>query len=173
MIWRTNAEKLTPDCIQQMTTGDGGKVGVWGGIFGYGKTTALFYSDNMNSIKYCEVLKNKLIPSMKKLPKGHKFQFQHDLAPWHTSKMVKEQIKKLKITLMEWAPKSPDLNVIEELWSILDKRLASKSINNKLELEKCLQEEWCKITTDLCRSLIDSMPKRLKKRIKARGSYFM
>ncbi|CAF1529926.1 unnamed protein product [Adineta steineri] len=101
VVWRTDAEKLNSDCIQQMTTGDGGKVGMWGGISGYGKTTALFYSDNMNSTKYCEVLKNKLIPSMKKLPKGHQFTFQHDLTPWHTGKMVKEQIKKLKITLLE------------------------------------------------------------------------
>ncbi|CAF1495238.1 unnamed protein product [Adineta ricciae] len=173
MVWRTDAEKLNYDCIQQMNTGNGGKVGIWGGICGYGTTTALFYSDNMNSTKYCEVLKNQLIPSMKKLPNRHKFTFQQDLAPWHTSKMVKEQIKKLKIKLLDWAPKSPDLSVIEELWNILDKRLQSKPINNKTELQQCLQTEWEKITADLCRSLIDTIPTRIEKCIKARGGHFI
>jgi hypothetical protein len=33
------------------------------------------------------------------------------------------------------------LNVVEELWNIIDKRLASKPVNNKAELEKRVQEE--------------------------------
>jgi hypothetical protein len=94
-----------------MNTGDGGKVGVWKGIHEYDTTLALVYLDNMNSTKYCEVRKNQLIPSIKKLPKGKKYTFQHDLAPWHTSKIVKEQIRKLKIDMLEWAPKSSDLNL--------------------------------------------------------------
>jgi transposase len=158
MVWWTKAEELDPDCLQQISTGNGGKVGVWGAICGYGTTSALLYSDNMNSTKYCEVLNNQLIPSIKRLPKGKKYALQHDLAPWHTSNIVKEQIRKLKINILEWPPNSPDLNVVEELWSIIDKRLASKTINAKAELEKRLQEEWDKITITLCRSLVDSMP---------------
>jgi hypothetical protein len=64
-----------------MTTGDGGKVGTWGAVCGYGTTLAVVYLDNMNSTKYCEVLKNQLIPSIKKLPKGKTYIYQYDLAP--------------------------------------------------------------------------------------------
>ncbi|CAF4338913.1 unnamed protein product [Rotaria sp. Silwood2] len=173
MVWRSKTEKLTPDCIQQITTGCGGKVGIWGAICRYGTTSALLYSDNMNSIKYCEVLKNQLIPSIKRLPKGNKYTFQHDLARWHTSNMVKEQIKKLKINMLEWPPNSPDLNVVEQLWSIIDKRLASKPINSKAELQKHLQEEWDKISLKLCRELVDSMPERIEKCLKAKGGHFL
>ncbi|CAF4242435.1 unnamed protein product [Rotaria sordida] len=133
MVWRTKGEKLSFDCIQTVNTGDA-KIGVWGAICGYGKASLLTYSDNMDSTKYCEVLQNQLLPLIKRLPKGKKYAYQCDLAPWHTSNMVKEQIRKLKINMFEWPPNSPDINVIEELWSIIDKRLALKSINTKEEL---------------------------------------
>ncbi len=126
----------------------------------------------MDSTKYCEILKKHLIPSINRLPKEKKYTYQHDLAPWHTSNIVKEQITKLKINMLEWPPNSPDLNVVEELWSIIDKWLASKPINNKAELEKRLQEEWNKISITLCQSLVDSMPVRIEKCLKARGGHF-
>ena len=170
MVWRTKDEKLASDCIQEISTGDV-KIGVWGAICGYDKTSLLTYSDNMNSTKYSEVLKNQLISSVKRLPKGKKYTYQCDLAPWHTSNLVKEQIRKLKINILEWPPNSPDLNVIEELRSIIDKRLALKSINTKEELPKGLQEEWDEISITLCQALVDSMPERIEKCLKAKGHF--
>ncbi|CAF4641320.1 unnamed protein product [Rotaria sp. Silwood2] len=152
MVWRTKSEKLTSDCIQQINTGDREKVDL---------------------TKYCEVLRNQLIPSVKRLLQGTKYIFQHDLVRWHTSNIVKEQITKLKINILEWASKSPDLNVVEELWSIIDKRLASKPINAKAELQKRLQEESDNISTTSCRTLVDSVLERIEKCLKAKGSHFL
>jgi len=101
-----------------------------------------------------------------------KYAYQCDLTPWDTSNMVKEQIRNLKINMLEWPPNSPDINVIEELWSIIDKRLALKSINTKEELQKCLQEEWDEISITLCQALVDSMPERIEKCLKAKGGHF-
>ncbi|CAF4396323.1 unnamed protein product, partial [Rotaria magnacalcarata] len=58
--WRAKFDKLAPDCIQQLTTEDGEKVDVWEAMCAYGKTSTFVYSNNMNSTKYCEVLKNLL-----------------------------------------------------------------------------------------------------------------
>ena len=89
--------------------------------------------------------------------------FQQDLAPWHTSNMVKEKIVKLKLNVLEWAPKSPDLNPVEMLWSILDKKLATKPIYSKAALIERLQEEWNNIDKDLlCVKLVESYSKVLK-----------
>ncbi|CAF1233989.1 unnamed protein product [Rotaria sordida] len=95
-----------------------------------------------------------------------------DHAPWHTSNMVKGQIRKLKINMLEWPPNSPDLNVIEEIWGIIHKRLPLKSINTKEELQKRLQEEWDEISITLCQALVDCMPERIEKCLKAKGSHF-
>jgi hypothetical protein len=51
-IWRMEKEKLLPECLQQMNTGDGGKVGIWGGISGFGTTNAKIYIENMNGQLY-------------------------------------------------------------------------------------------------------------------------
>ena len=44
------------------------------------------------------------------------------------------------------------------LWSILDKRLASRPIYSRAALMECLQEEWGNIDQDLCIKLVESMP---------------
>ena len=51
------------------------------------------------------------------------------------------KIAKLKLDLLDWAPKSSDLNPIEMLLSILDEKLASKPIYSKAALMDHLQEE--------------------------------
>ena len=117
-------EKLLPECLQQTNTGDGGKVG----ISGFGTTAAKIYKDNMNGQLYCDTLQMELKHSLKKIPKQTKVTHQQDLAPWHTSDIVKDKIAKLKLTVLDWVPKSPDLNPIEMLWSILDKLLTSRPI---------------------------------------------
>jgi transposase len=172
-IWRLEKEKLLPECLQQTNTGDGGKVGIWGGISGFGTTAAKIYTENMNGQLYCDILQKELKRSMAKFPKKIKIIYQQDLAPWHTSKIVKDKIVKLKLNVLDWAPKSPDLNPIEMLWSILDKKLASKPIYSKSALTDRLQQEWNNIDQDLCIKLVESMPERIQKCLKAKGGHFL
>ncbi|CAF1611181.1 unnamed protein product [Rotaria magnacalcarata] len=125
-----------------MNTGDGGKVGIWGGISGAGTTMARIFEETMNGTVYCDVLQQELKQSMGKLSNKTAYTFQQDRAPWHASNLVKEKIKKLKLNVLEWPVKSPDLNPIEMLWSILDKKLAAKPIYSIMELRQRLEEEW-------------------------------
>jgi transposase len=127
-VWRTDDERLLPECVQQMNTGNGGKLGIWGGISGEGTTMARIFDDSMNGILYCDVLQNELKKSIARFPKKMSYMFQQDLAPWHTSKLVSEKIAKMRLNMLEWAPKSPDLNPVEMLWSILDKKLCQTHI---------------------------------------------
>jgi len=113
------------------------------------------------------------MPSIKQMPKKNEVFFQQDLAPWHTSNIVKDKIAKLKLNVLDWAPKSPDLNPVEMLWSILDKRLASKLMFSKGALIDRLQEEWSRIDKDLCIKLVESMPERIRKCLKAKGWHFL
>ena len=61
-IWRTDDERLLPDCIQQMNTGDGGKAG----ISADGTTAATIFQGTMNGTLYCDVLQQELTQSMGK-----------------------------------------------------------------------------------------------------------
>ena len=95
----------------------------------------------MNGELYCDVLQDEVKQFLAKIWAQGKMMLQQDLAPWHTSNIVKEKIAKLKLRMLDWAPKSPYLNSIEMLWSILDKKLTAKPIYSKAALIERLQEE--------------------------------
>ena len=81
----------------------------------------------MDGTMYCKISKNELKQSMTKLPGKTGIIFQHDLAPWHTSNIVKDKIAKMKLNVLDWPSKNADLNPIEILWSILDKKTGFKT----------------------------------------------
>ena len=73
--------------------------------------------------------------------------------------------------LMEWPAQSPDLNPIENLWSIFDQRVGERTMLTDNELWEILEKTWDEISKDakLLRSLIDSMPHRIKAVIESEG----
>ena len=74
-IWRLEQEKLLLECIQQTNTGDGGKVGIWGGISGFGARAAKIYMENMDGKLYCDVLQHQLKHSMAQISKNARIFF--------------------------------------------------------------------------------------------------
>ena len=165
-IWRTDDERLLPDCIQQMNTGDDGKAGI-------SADETRIFQGTMNGTLYCDILQQELTQSMRTLPNKSVYTFQQDLAPCHTSKLVQEKMAKLKLNVLEWSAKSPHLNSIEILCSILDKKLDAKPIYSIMELHQRLEEEWNGIRQLSYLNLIDSIPDKIQKCLKSKGSHFM
>ena len=75
------------------------------------------------------------------------------------------------ISVVKWPPRSPDLNPIENLWNLLDLRLRRRPRlpGNVEELWKAMQEEWGEITQAQCENLVESLPRRYKAVVKAKG----
>ena len=99
--------------------------------------------------------------------------FQQGLALCQTSSTAKEKMTKLKLRMYDSAPKSQDLNPVEIIWSILEKKLAVKPIYSKVTLIEHPQEEWNNIDKDLCTKLVESMPERIRKYLKAKERHFL
>ncbi|GFV09390.1 transposable element Tcb1 transposase [Trichonephila clavipes] len=66
-------------------------------------------------------------------------------------------------------PQSPDLNVIDPLWSHLERSVQKHQITSKEQLKTVLQEEWLNIAPETTRHLVESMPRRLEAVISAKG----
>ena len=64
---------------------------------------------------------------------------------------------------------SPVLNPIENLWSILDRTLASRTPNDEAELFQALEDGWKRLPVDLLTRLVASMPSRCQAVIDAKG----
>lgn len=121
----------------------------------------------INSQVYMGILKEKLLPSMG----SHRTTiFQQDNAPCHTSKAMQAFFKKNKVSVLDWPGNSPDLNPIENLWTIMKRKVRSKVPHSIEDLQKKLIEVWAKdITPELCQKLVHSMPRRIAAVLKNHG----
>ncbi|GFU89800.1 transposable element Tcb1 transposase, partial [Trichonephila clavipes] len=63
---------------------------------------------------------------------------------------------------------SSDLNVIENLWSHLERAVQKHQITSKEQLKSVMQEEWLNIAPETTRHLVESMPRRLEAVISAK-----
>ena len=141
-------------------------VGIWGGISGFRITTINFDAENIS-------VQLELKRSMAKFPKKTKMVYQEDFVPWQTSNIVKGKIAKLKLNVLDWALKSPHLNSMEMLWSILEKKLSWKPVYSRTGLMERLEEEWDNIDEELCIKLIELIPERIQKCLKAKSGHFL
>ncbi|CAF1305651.1 unnamed protein product [Rotaria sordida] len=167
-IWRAARKRMTSDCIQAVQ-GGAAKVGFWGVISAQGTGCCKLYSQNMNSQLYANVIQNELIPSINMWQLEANGIYQQDNATYHKSRDIKALFKDLSINILPWPAKSPDLNSIENLWPIIDKKLKKTPIRTIQELNERLRIEWLSIESTICAKLIKSMPTRIAQCIKAKG----
>ncbi|ORD93280.1 TCB2 [Hepatospora eriocheir] len=124
----------------------------------------------MDALYYVEILANNLPSSMSKFG-FENFKLLQDGDPKHRSKLAREYFEFNNIKLIEWASQSPDLNPIENLWVIIKRRLKGIEFNSINEMKEIVQEVWQNIDTNICVNLVNSMSKRIKGVIKAKGGH--
>ncbi len=98
-----------------------------------------------------------MLPSADQLFKDADFIFQQDLAPAHTAKSTNSWLNDHGVGVLDWPANSPDLN-IENLWSIVKRKMSNKRPKNADELKATVKETWDSIPPQQCHKLITSMP---------------
>ena len=94
---------------------------VWGCVTEKGVGRLHRVVGNMDASQYVEILNKSLLGTLK----DHRFKksaviFQQDGDPKHRSKMATEWFIKKKVKLLDWAPSSPDMNIIEHIWGYIE-----------------------------------------------------
>ena len=126
----------------------------------------------MDQYLYIDTL-NELMPSVELLvDSDHHWIFQQDNAPCYKSKFVKEYFDENHINVMPWPARSPDLNPIEHVWNLIDKKLIGQRLSNLAELELAIVKEWNEVEVSVCANLIESMPRRIGLCLEANGGHF-
>ena len=147
---------------------------LWGCMTWDGVGEAVRIEGRMDKELYCSILDEDLRSSIEFFDKNlSDIIFQQDGDPKHTSGLAKQWFKDNNVTVMVWPAQSPDLNPIEHLWFHLKRRLATYEIAPKgiLELWERVEKEWEDIPMEVCRNLIESMPRRVEAVYKAKGGY--
>ncbi|GFU73195.1 transposable element Tcb2 transposase [Trichonephila clavipes] len=168
-VWRQVGKELDPKNTIKTVKYGGGSVLVWGCMSAGGVGELVFIDDIMDKMVYSEILKNNLEKSVVNVGLGSNFIFQQDNDPKHTAKSVKLYSLYHCKKELHTPPQSPDLNVIENVWSQLEKSIHVHPITTKDDLKNVLKEEWTKVTVEITKKQVESMPKRLQAVIKAKG----
>jgi len=123
---------------------------VWGCFHKNGLGPLVRLDGRVNSRDYINLLQDKLLPYLNTLEDKENFIFQEDNAPIHTSRLSNEWKARNNLTSLHWPPQSPDLNPIEHLWDVLERKIRAHNPlpKNKEELWQILQEEWSQIHSE-------------------------
>jgi transposase len=145
----------------------------WGGISYFGKTALVEYEGTINSERYIDIIKNQQA-SIYSMFGRTPFWFQQDGATAHTSSASQNFLRQTFAHFLEkgqWPANSPDLNVIENLWSIINDRVWARDPKGVNEMRTIILEEWNSLEPEILENLVDSMTHRLQECIDRNGTW--
>jgi transposase len=163
---------MRPHYIKRMVQGGGGIILLWGCLTYWSPGDLSWIHGTMDSETYVDVLKDYYHATIKFYGMNPKTtMLQQDNASSHTSAMTKRFLKKTKIAVLDWPVRSPDLNIIENVWAYIKRRLDEYDTppESKNDLWNRVQKIWTALPQDFIHRLYESLPKRMKAVYKSRG----
>lgn len=132
---------------------------------------------NITASEYKDVLENTLLPEGRRLFGNQgisSWVLQQDNDPTH--RKAPEIVQQYNLrrgssikVLKDWPPSSPDLSLIENVWSFLQSKLDSLGCRTFQDFRAALQKEAKAINTTFSQRLFDGMPFRLKECMENHG----
>ena len=142
-----------------------GRIRVWAAISAKGKTPLVKIPKVMSAEGFKKKMREELLPIMRDLyeddPVG--FVLMQDGDGLHTARRVTKMLDEEGIEqLLPWPAHSPDLNPIENAWSIVERHLERVHPTTTPGLWKAMQQGWEKIDEGTLLRLTGSVPTRLE-----------
>lgn len=171
-VWKADDKELKAFQLDHLYKHGGGSIMLWGCFCWKGPGFLAKINGKMDSELYTQIIDDELVRSLEFY--GYTEDdaiFQHDNDPKHTSKHTKRHLKDCNIQVLDWPSFSPDLNPIENLWSIVKRRLAAfdTAPGSIAELFDRVTQIWNNIDPETCNNLVESMPNRIADLIAAKG----
>lgn len=161
--WQIPAEKM-----RRKSTIENARLNCWGAISAQGATSLDIYENGMNGDAYKQVIERHKAEMERLYPNGEFYLIQ-DNHPAH--RMNDEWVRNEQNMKLILLPKrSPDLNIIENLWAVLKERVASDGPTSEKELRASLLSHWEALTTlDKLQPFFDGLHRRYIECIEKEG----
>lgn len=144
----------------------GGSLMVWGMIKSDGSRFLVRISGTVNSKEYQNILSQGLIPNY--------FSgeiFVQDGAPCHRSASTITYLESNRVCYVsDWPAQSPDLNIIENMWAQVKRKLIGQYFSSTDDLWISFEAEWNAIPTSYIKKLFNSFKSRMNAVIQTHGS---
>lgn len=169
-VYRRPGERFEDSCVVERDRYGGGGVMVWAGICHGHKTPLIFIDGNLNAVRYRD---NVLAPVVLPFVERHNVVFQQDNARPHVARISMDFLATNNVNVLPWPAYSPDLSPIEHLWDVLDRKVRTRDPPPRTlpELRQALAAEWNNIPLATVNRLINSMHRRIRAAIAARGGH--
>ena len=119
----------------------------------------------LDSSGYQIILENGLLPFLE-----YDEIFVQYGAPCHRSQSTLHYLENKGVCYMtDWPAQSPDLNIIENFWSIVKNDVSKQTPTSKLDLWTLVEDAWNKIENNVVYDLYDSIPRRIHAVLKNKG----
>lgn len=157
-VWRKRKE-FNPKTVSEKTK-YAISVMAWDMICYNYRPDVYIYEGTENAQNYQEMLEeNSYLIDALTFNEGN-FAFQQDGARPHTAKTSIEAITSICDLIANWPPNSPDLNVIEMIWSIMNRSIAFYHPTTKEELIEAIKIAWNSISIETINNLCQSFVRR-------------
>ena len=90
-----------------------------------GKTSIFLYKENLNCEHYLENLSESVI-KMKEINESDIIQLQFDNEKYHWTLEALQFYYENEVRLIDWPPYSPDLNPIENIWTVMKSKIRGR-----------------------------------------------
>ncbi|GBM27770.1 hypothetical protein AVEN_183073-1 [Araneus ventricosus] len=123
--------------------------------------------------RYLSILSNHLHPFMSIVHSDGLGQFQQDNATPHASRVATKWLQEHSSDFRHfyWPPKSPKMNIIEDIRDALLHAVEkiSPPLRTPMDLLTALQDSWCEFPPGYLQTPVESMPRRFASLLRARG----
>ena len=119
---------------------------------------------NQDSRKYCETLDKALLPFAAEIyEEMENWYYQQDGASMHRSGFTRSWLNEKGVRTIDWPAKSPDVNIIENIWGIMARRvyLRQRQFDTVEQLKEVIEDVWATISGELLQKLYPSIPWRM------------
>ena len=112
-----------------------------------------------------------MVPNLQRI--GNGAVFQDDNARPHRARGVQDYFRQHGIQRMEWPARSPDMNPIEHLWDLLERRVCGRPQvpQTVADLRQALIHKWRNIPQADISNLINSMRRRCMELLREHGGH--